>query len=156
MEVKFIPAEQLKEKPDENALGFGKYFTDYMFTMDWTKEKGWHNATIEPYGPVSLDPATMVLHYAQETFEGLKAYRTKEGKLLLFRPEMNAKRFANSNRRLCMEVLPEELFVDAIATLVSYEKTGSQRRKELLFTFARLCLQRNVRWEYTQAMHINL
>ncbi len=122
MEVKFIPAEQLKEKPDENALGFGKYFTDYMFTMDWTKEKGWHNATIEPYGPVSLDPATMVLHYAQETFEGLKAYRTKEGKLLLFRPEMNAKRFANSNRRLCMEVLPEELFVDAIATLVSYEK----------------------------------
>lgn len=58
--------------------------------------------------------------------------------------------------RLCMEVLPEELFVDAIATLVSYEKTGSQRRKELLFTFARLCLQRNVRWEYTQAMHINL
>ena len=119
MEVKFIPAEQLKEKPDENALGFGKYFTDYMFTMDWTKEKGWHNATIEPYGPVSLDPATMVLHYAQETFEGLKAYRTKEGKLLLFRPEMNAKRFANSNRRLCMEVLPEELFVDAIATLVS-------------------------------------
>lgn len=122
MEVKFIAAEQLKEKPDENALGFGKYFTDYMFTMDWTKEKGWHNATIEPYGPVSLDPATMVLHYAQETFEGLKAYRTKEGKLLLFRPEMNAKRFANSNRRLCMEVLPEELFVDAIATLVSYEK----------------------------------
>ena len=114
MEVKFIPAEQLKEKPDENALGFGKYFTDYMFTMDWTKEKGWNNAT--------MDPATMVLHYAQETFEGLKAYRTKEGKLLLFRPEMNAKRFANSNRRLCMEVLPEELFVDAIATLVSYEK----------------------------------
>lgn len=122
MEVKFIPAKQLKEKPDENVLGFGKYFTDYMFTMDWTKEEGWHNATIEPYGPIQLDPATMVLHYAQETFEGLKAYKTKEGKVLLFRPEMNAKRFANSNRRLCMEILPEEMFVDAIATLVSYEK----------------------------------
>lgn len=122
MEVKFIPAKQLKEKPDENALGFGKYFTDYMFTMDWTKEEGWHNATIEPYGPIQLDPATMVLHYAQETFEGLKAYKTKEGKVLLFRPERNAKRFANSNRRLCMEILPEEMFVDAIATLVSYEK----------------------------------
>ena len=122
MEVKFIPAKQLKEKPDENALGFGKYFTDYMFTMDWTKEEGWHNATIEPYGPIQLDPATMVLHYAQETFEGLKAYKTKEGKVLLFRPEMNAKRFANSNRRLCMEILPEDMFVDAIATLVSYEK----------------------------------
>lgn len=122
MDVNFIPAKQLKEKPDGNALGFGKYFTDYMFTMDWTKEKGWHNATIEPYGPIQLDPATMVLHYAQETFEGLKAYKTKEGKVLLFRPEMNAKRFANSNRRLCMEILPEEMFVDAIATLVSYEK----------------------------------
>lgn len=122
MDVNFIPAKQLKEKPDGNALGFGKYFTDYMFTMDWTKEKGWHNATIEPYGPIQLDPATMVLHYAQETFEGLKAYKTKEGKVLLFRPEMNAKRFANSNRRLCMEILPEDMFVDAIATLVSYEK----------------------------------
>ena len=122
MKVTFIQAEKLKEKPDEKALGFGKYFTDYMFTMDWTKEKGWHNATIEPYGPIQLDPATMVLHYAQETFEGLKAYKTKEGKVLLFRPEMNAKRFANSNRRLCMEILPEEMFVDAIATLVSYEK----------------------------------
>lgn len=122
MDVNFIPAKQLKEKPDGNALGFGKYFTDYMFTMDWTKEKGWHNATIEPYGPIQLDPATMVLHYAQETFEGLKAYKTKEGKVLLFRPEMNAKRFANSNRRFCMEILPEEMFVDAIATLVSYEK----------------------------------
>lgn len=122
MEVKFIPTEQLKEKPDENALGFGNYFTDYMFTMDWTKEKGWHNAVIEPYGSIQLDPASMVLHYAQETFEGLKAYKTKEGKVLLFRPDMNAKRFANSNRRLCMEVLPEEMFVDAIATLVSREK----------------------------------
>lgn len=122
MDVNFIPAKQLKEKPDGNALGFGKYFTDYMFTMDWTKEMGWHNVTIEPYGPIQLDPATMVLHYAQETFEGLKAYKTKEGKVLLFRPEMNAKRFANSNRRLCMEILPEDMFVDAIATLVSYEK----------------------------------
>ena len=122
MEVKFIPAEQLKEKPDENALGFGKYFTDYMFTMDWTKEKGWHNATIEPYGPVSLDPATMVLHYAQETFEGLKAYRTKEGKLLLFRPEMNARRMINSNRRICMAELPEEMFVEAVEAIVKYEQ----------------------------------
>lgn len=122
MKVKYIPTKQEKEKPDETALGFGKYFTDYMFTMDWTKEKGWHNATIEPYGPIQLDPATMVLHYAQETFEGLKAYKTAEGKVLLFRPEMNAKRFANSNRRLCMEVLPEEMFVEAIATLVSYQK----------------------------------
>lgn len=122
MEIEYVKAKTLKEKPafDQN-LGFGKYFTDYMFTMDWTIEKGWHNAKIEPYGPICVDPATMVLHYAQETFEGLKAYKTKDGRILLFRPEMNARRFANSNRRLCMEVLPEEMFVEAIEKLVAYE-----------------------------------
>lgn len=122
MEIEYVKAKTLKEKPawDQN-LGFGKYFTDYMFTMDWTTEKGWHNAKIEPYAPISMDPAAMVLHYAQETFEGLKAYKTKDGRILLFRPEMNARRFANSNRRLCMEVLPEEMFVEAIEKLVAYE-----------------------------------
>lgn len=122
MEIEYVKAKTLKEKPawDQN-LGFGKYFTDHMFTMDWTIEKGWHNAKIEPYGPICVDPATMVLHYAQETFEGLKAYKTKDGRILLFRPEMNARRFANSNRRLCMEVLPEEMFVEAIEKLVAYE-----------------------------------
>lgn len=122
MEIEYVKAKTLKAKPswDQN-LGFGKYFTDHMFTMDWTMEKGWHNAKIEPYGPICVDPATMVLHYAQETFEGLKAYKTKDGRILLFRPEMNARRFANSNRRLCMEVLPEEMFVEAIEKLVAYE-----------------------------------
>ena len=108
------------------------------------------------YGPVSLIRNKWFLHYAQKTFEGLKAYRTKEGKLLLFRPEMNAKRFANSNRRLCMEVLPEELFVDAIATLVSYEKDWIPTAEGTSFTFARLCLVTERAVEYTQAMHINL
>lgn len=123
MNIEIIKAKTLKEKPawDQN-LGFGKYFTDHMFTMDWTVEKGWHNAKIEPYGPLCLDPATLVLHYAQETFEGLKAYKTKDGRILLFRPEMNARRFANSNRRLCMEVLPEDMFVEAIERLVEFEK----------------------------------
>lgn len=123
MEIKYIKTNHLKEKPDWNSpLGFGKYFTDYMFTMDWNEKDGWHNATIEPYAPIALDPATMVLHYAQETFEGLKAYKTADNKVLLFRPYMNAKRFANSNRRLCMEVLPEDMFVEAIEKLVSVEK----------------------------------
>ena len=123
MEIKYIKATQLKDKPDWNSeLGFGKYFTDYMFTMDYDPENGWHNATILPYGPIALDPATMVLHYAQETFEGLKAYKTKDGQVLLFRPEMNAKRFANSNKRLCMEVLPEDMFVEAVEKIVSYQK----------------------------------
>lgn len=122
MEIEYVEAKTLKEKPAfDQSLGFGKYFTDYMFTMDWTTEKGWHNAKIEPYGPICVDPATMVLHYAQETFEGLKAYKTKDGRILLFRPEMNARRFANSNRRLCMEVLPEEMFVEAIEKLVAYQ-----------------------------------
>ena len=89
--------------------------------MDWTVNKGWHNAKIEPYAPICLDPATLVLHYAQETFEGLKAYKSKDGNVLLFRPEMNARRFANSNRRLCMEILPEEMFVEAIEKLVAHE-----------------------------------
>ena len=122
MEIEYVQAKTLKEKPawDQN-LGSGKYFTDYMFTMDWTVNKGWHNAKIEPYAPICLDPATLVLHYAQETFEGLKAYKSKDGNVLLFRPEMNARRFANSNRRLCMEILPEEMFVEAIEKLVAHE-----------------------------------
>ena len=123
MQIEYIKASQLKEKPawDQN-LGFGKYFTDYMFTMDWKRGVGWHNAKIEPYAPIQMDPATMVLHYAQETFEGLKAYKTKDGRILLFRPFMNAKRFANSNKRLCMEILPEEMFVEAIEKLVAFEQ----------------------------------
>ena len=122
MEIEYVQAKTLKEKPawDQNLV-FGKYFTDYMFTMDWTVNKGWHNAKIEPYAPICLDPATLVLHYAQETFEGLKAYKSKDGNVLLFRPEMNARRFANSNRRLCMEILPEEMFVEAIEKLVAHE-----------------------------------
>ena len=123
MKIEVVETKEKKEKPawDEN-LGFSKYFTDYMFTMDWTQKDGWCNAKIEPYAPLMLDPASLVLHYAQETFEGLKAYRAEDGRVLLFRPEMNARRFANSNRRLCMPVMPEEMFIEAVSSLVSYEK----------------------------------
>ena len=100
MEIKVERAKTLKEKPDQSNLGFGKYFTDHMFVYDWDSEKGWHDARIVPYAPIQMDPATMVLHYAQETFEGLKAYRDPEGNVQLFRPEMNAKRMRNSNKRL--------------------------------------------------------
>ena len=122
MEIKIIRSQNLKEKPDENQLGFGKYFTDHMFTMDYDEKQGWHNATIQPYGPIAMDPATMVLHYAQETFEGMKAYRNKEGQILLFRPYMNAKRLINSNKRLCMATLDEDLFVEAVEAIVKYEQ----------------------------------
>lgn len=123
MNIEIIEAAQRKEKPDWNSdLGFGKIFTDHMFTMDWTAEKGWCNAKIEPYAPICMDPASLVLHYAQETFEGLKAYKTKDNRILLFRPEMNARRFANSNRRLCMPEMDEEMFVEAVSAVVKYEK----------------------------------
>lgn len=122
MEIKVERAKTLKEKPDQSNLGFGKYFTDHMFVYDWDSEKGWHDARIVPYAPIQMDPATMVLHYAQETFEGLKAYRDPEGNVQLFRPEMNAKRMRNSNKRLCMAELPEEDFVEAVETLVKYEQ----------------------------------
>lgn len=121
MNYQFNESKNLKNKPTEN-LGFGKYYTDYMFMMDWNEKEGWHNKRVVPYGPIMLDPSTMVLHYAQETFEGLKAYRSEEGEIYLFRPEMNAKRFANSNERMCMPKVDEDLFVDAIKTLVDIER----------------------------------
>ena len=113
MEIRFEERKQLKEKPDQKNLGFGKYMTDYMFVMDWTSTDGWTDARIVPHEPIALDPACVVLHYAQETFEGLKAYRTKEGRIQLFRPEMNARRMIRSNERLCMPAFPEEMFVQA-------------------------------------------
>lgn len=96
--------------------------TDYMFVMDWDREKEWHDARIVPHEPMLLDPACVALHYAQETFEGMKAYRTKEGKIQLFRPEMNAKRMIKSNERLCMPPVPVDMFVEAVEELVKVEK----------------------------------
>lgn len=122
MEIKIERAKTLKEKPDQNNLGFGKYFTDHMFMIDWDKDIGWHDARIVPYAPIPMDPATMVLHYAQETFEGLKAYRNPNGDILLFRPEMNARRMINSNKRICMAELPEDMFVEAVEAIVKYEQ----------------------------------
>ena len=98
--------------------GFGKVFTDHMVSIDWTEGCGWHDATLGPRRPLSLDPATAVLHYAQEIFEGLKAYKLDDGAMALFRPEENARRFNASADRLEMPNLPEEAFVEAIRHLV--------------------------------------
>ena len=122
MDIKFIKREELQEKPDEKKLGFGKYFADYMFVMDYDEGIGWHDATIRPYGPIEMNPATVVLHYAQETFEGLKAYRRADGQIQLFRPEMNARRMINSNERLCMATIPEDMFIEAVNALVKAEE----------------------------------
>ena len=102
--------------------GFGRYFSDHMVTIEWTEGRGWHDAQLVPYGPLELDPATMSLHYGQEIFEGLKAYRRADGSIATFRPEMNARRFQRSARRLAMPELPEELFLDAIEALVDQDQ----------------------------------
>ncbi|MDF2655090.1 MAG: branched-chain amino acid aminotransferase [Bacillota bacterium] len=107
-----------KQKPDPDTLEFGKVFSDHMFVMNYTEGKGWHDGRIVPYAPITLEPAAAVLHYAQEMFEGLKAYKTKEGKILLFRPDMNAKRTTSTNDRICIPALDEELFVEAIKAVV--------------------------------------
>jgi branched-chain amino acid aminotransferase len=98
--------------------GFGKLFSDHMVTIEWTEGLGWHDATLGPRVPLSLDPAAAVLHYAQEIFEGMKAYRRADGTTALFRPQANAARFNASAERLAMPALPEELFVAAVKELV--------------------------------------
>ena len=111
-----------KIKPDPDALKFGKYFTDHMFLMDYETGKGWHDGRIVPYGPLSLDPAAAVFHYGQEIFEGMKAYRAKDGRILLFRPFMNAERARKSNERMCMPDFEADMFVDAIKALVGLDR----------------------------------
>ncbi|GFO54387.1 branched chain amino acid aminotransferase [Geomonas sp. Red276] len=105
-----------------NELGFGKVFTDRMLFAEWREESGWGVAHIQPYQPLSVDPAGMVFHYGQAIFEGLKAYRWQDGRVALFRPEMNARRFNHSAERLCLPPVPEELFVEGIARLVELER----------------------------------
>jgi branched-chain amino acid aminotransferase len=102
--------------------GFGTFFTDHMLVLEWTPEQGWHNGRIEPYGPISLDPATAVLHYAQETFEGMKAYRHEDGSIWSFRPEQNAARMARSSQRLAFPELPIDEFVAAVDALVKVDQ----------------------------------
>ena len=122
MEIKIQKTTTPKAKPDQTKLGFGKYYTDHMFMMNYDEGEGWHDARIVPYGPIPLDPAAMVLHYAQEIFEGLKAYRTKEGKIQLFRPEKNMARMNLSCDRLCIPQIDEEFAVKAIKTLVKLDE----------------------------------
>lgn len=102
--------------------GFGQKFTDHMLLIRYNEEKGWHDAEIKAYGPISLDPAVCVFHYAQEIFEGMKAYRANDGRILLFRPEANAKRFVNSAKRLAMAQLPESLYLEAVTEFVKIEQ----------------------------------
>ena len=122
LDIKIERTATPKTKPDYSKLGFGKYFTDHMFLMNYSTEKGWHDARIVPYGPLTLDPSAMVFHYAQELFEGLKAYRTAEGKLQLFRPDRNIERMNNTCDRLCVPQIPAEDVLQAIKAVVEADK----------------------------------
>ena len=123
MDIRYELTQNPKAKPvDESKLGFGKIFTDHMFMLNYTAGIGWHDARIVPYGPFSLDPSSMVLHYAQEVFEGMKAYRTADGTIQLFRPYENARRFNDSCERLCIPALDEEIFVSALKALVNIDR----------------------------------
>ncbi len=121
-EFSITRTEHPKQKPAPDDLGFGRYFSDHMFLMDYNREQGWHNGRIVPYGPLSLDPAAAVLHYGQEMFEGLKAYKTPAGRIQLFRPDMNAKRTRRTNDRMCIPDIDEDLQVAAYKALVSVER----------------------------------
>jgi branched-chain amino acid aminotransferase len=122
VDITFKKAESLKKHPEDSTLGFGTVFTDYMFNMDYAPQKGWHNPRIEPYGPIAMDPSTMVLHYGQAIFEGLKAYRTDSGEIQLFRPQDNLKRLNTSGHMLCMPELDEAFVLEALLKLLSLEK----------------------------------
>ena len=122
MEIKVELTKTPQEKPDVNNLSFGKYYTDHMFVMDYDDKQGWHDARIVPYGPFLMDPACMVLHYGQTTFEGLKAYKGKDGRIRLFRPEKNMIRLNRSNERVCMPQFDGPFVVEAIKKLVKIDE----------------------------------
>ena len=118
---------ETRRTPNERAAlmedpGFGRVFTDHMVTIRWREGRGWHDARVEPHGPFQLQPACAVLHYAQEIFEGLKAYRFDEGGIALFRPERNARRFAASARRLAMPELPEDAFLGSLDAIINADR----------------------------------
>jgi branched-chain amino acid aminotransferase, group II len=124
MEIKLIKAtsEQLKTPPlTLSGVEFGTVFSDHMFCMEWDKAKGWHNFQIKPFGPLSLEPSSMVLHYAQMSFEGLKAYKIKSGKHVLFRPRENFKRMNRTALRMCIPELDVEEVLDALKQLLRLE-----------------------------------
>lgn len=122
MKISMTKAQTLKPKPDDSHLTFGTTFTDHLFNMDYAPEKGWHHARIEPYQPIEMNPATMVLHYGQAIFEGLKAFRTASGGVQLFRPRDNFRRMNRSARALCMPGFDEDFLLQALKELVKLDE----------------------------------
>lgn len=129
MNISITRTKNPKVKPDESKLVFGQNFTDHMFIMNYEEGKGWFDPRVVPYGPLELDPSAMVLHYGQETFEGLKAYRTKDGTIQLFRVEENAKRLNISDEQVCIPYIEEEMIIEAIKTVVDVDRDWVPRAK---------------------------
>lgn len=122
MKITIEKNTQFKTKPDASTLGFGKYFTDHMFTAKYNSKQGWHDAHVGPYKLFELDPGASVLHYGQALFEGMKVFKQENGKIVLFRPEFNWKRMCAGAERLCMQAPPEDLFINGIKELVKIDK----------------------------------
>ena len=122
MQIAITKTTAPKEKPAADTLGFGKYFTDHMFMMDYAEGQGWHNARIVPFGPIAIHPASTVLHYGSEIFEGLKAYRRADGQVQLFRPIENIRRMNNSADRMCLPQIPEDMALEALTEFVKLEQ----------------------------------
>ena len=129
MDIRIEKTTAPKVKPDPNTLGFGEVFTDHMFTMDFSKKEGWHNAQIVPYGDLVLSPAACVFHYGAEIFEGMKAYRTPDGDVQLFRPLENIRRLNNSADRLCLPQIDEDLALEVLTKFVEVEKDWVPSKK---------------------------
>lgn len=121
LNIRIEPIAQKKQKPDQDKLGFGRFFTDHMFVMNYEAGKGWFDPRIVPYQPIALEPSAMVFHYAQEMFEGLKAYKTPTGEIQLFRPQKNIERMNNTNRRMCIPEIDPDDALQAIKAVVDYD-----------------------------------
>ncbi|MDG5789571.1 branched-chain amino acid aminotransferase [Evansella sp. AB-P1] len=121
-ELTIVQATNPKPKPHPDHLGFGKYFTDHMFVMDYHKDNGWYNPRVIPYEPITLDPAAMIFHYGQTVFEGLKAYPTVDNRTLLFRPEKNFERLNRSCERLSIPLIDEEFVLSSLKELIKLDK----------------------------------
>jgi branched-chain amino acid aminotransferase len=122
IDIAIHPAAQRKPRPAISSLGFGQHFTDHMFLVEYEEGRGWHDARVVPYGPLSIDPAASVLQYAQELFEGFKAIRGVDGKIRVFRPDRHCARLARSAERMCMPQVPAELVLGAVTELVKLER----------------------------------
>src|SRR5215475_9575863 len=120
--IRITHSAHKRQKPRDHELGFGAVFTDHMFLADFQEEKGWYDPRIEPYGPLALDPAASVLHYAQAVFDGLKAFRGKDGRVRLFRPQKHVERLNQSARRMCIPEIDPDLALQSLVDLVRVDQ----------------------------------